>query len=153
MTLNAALPSATSFDASCHVSDWASEFVYDRRSLNRLSAVVTLALDQSPPFFQRDDQPLGPSVAIITVSNRCFCVQSCPRASGITPAFFASLSAAMNASQVFGTLLMPAFFRPLGLYQRMFARWMFTGTEYRWPLYVICLISCEGMILLKPYFL
>ena len=40
----------------------------------------------------------------------------------------------MNSPHVIGAPLIPAFFSVAGLYQRTFARWMFTGTEYRWPL-------------------
>ena len=70
--LKAAFPSATSFDASCQVSEALSEFVYVSSSLYRLSAVVTCALYQLPFFFQRLAQPFGPSVESITVSSRCF---------------------------------------------------------------------------------
>src|SRR4051794_22290785 len=135
MTLNAALPSITSLPASCHVSEAASEFVYFVSSvLKRSIAVLTPALFQLPPFVHSFAQPLGPSVEIRTVSNRCFCVHCSPRASGMTPAAFALSSAATNSSHVLIGVLMPAFERTDGLYQRMFARWMFTGTEYRWPL-------------------
>ena len=47
---------------------------------------------------------------------------------------FAVFRSEMNSFQVFGAPLIPAFFSVAGLYQRTFARWMFTGTEYRWPL-------------------
>src|SRR5215204_6478879 len=115
MTLNAALPSATSLPASCHVSDPASELVYVSSVLNRLSPSVTPLFDQSPLPVQSAAQRAGPMVEIIVVSSRCCCVHCSPSESGITPAAF-------------------AFFRTAGLYQRMFARWMFTGTEYSLPL-------------------
>src|SRR6266567_1747233 len=84
MTLKAALPSIMSLPASCHVSDAASEFVYFvSRSLKRLIAVVTSALDQLPPFVHRFAQPDGPSVEIRIVSNRCFCVHCSPSESGV----------------------------------------------------------------------
>ena len=57
----------------------------------------------------------------------------------------------MNSGHVVGTLVMPAVLRTFGLYQRTFARWMFTGTEYRWPLYLIWLSSDAGISLSKPY--
>src|SRR5918994_4841730 len=129
MMLKAAFPSATSFDASCHVSDAASEFVYESSSLKRLSDALTSALPQLPPFFHSADHLAGPSFPIMTVSSRCFCVHCSASASGITPAFFAFFSAVMNSPHVFGAALIPALRRTAGLYQRMFARWMFTGTE------------------------
>src|SRR5215210_2065088 len=135
MTLKAALPSITSLPASCHVSEAASEFVYFvSRSLKRLIAVVTPALFQLPLFVHSCAQPAGPSVEIRIVSNRCFCVHCSPSASGITFAALALSSAATNWSHVVGTEVIPACLRTAGLYQRMLARWMFTGTEYRWPL-------------------
>src|SRR5215212_8246822 len=138
MMLNAALPSATSFEASCQVSDALSEFVYDSNSRYRFSAVLTPGLFQFAPFFQSDAQPFVPIVAIITVSSRCFCVHCSPTASGIRFAAFAFFSAAMKPLHDFGAPEMPALRSAAGLYQRTFARWMFTGTEYKCPLYVIC---------------
>ncbi len=72
MTLKAALPSATSFPASCQVSDAASEFVYPSTVLKRLSAAVTFFADHllAEPGLQSAAQPFGPRVAIITVSSR-----------------------------------------------------------------------------------
>src|SRR5437762_2866314 len=151
MMLNAAFPSATSLPASCHVSDAASEFVYVSSVLKRLSARETPALFQSPPFFHNAAQRVGPIVERMTVSSRCFCVHCSPSDSGITFAAFALFSAAMNSLHVVGTVVMPASFRTFGLYQSTFARWMFTGTEYRWPLYLIWFSSVFGMILSKPY--
>src|SRR4051794_3040240 len=130
MTLNAALPSVTSLAASCHVREAASEFVYFVSSvLKRSIAVVTPALFQSPPFVHSFAQPLGPSVEIRIVSNRCFWVHCSASESGMTPAAFALSRSATNSSHVFGGPAMPAFCRTDGLYQRMLARWMFTGTE------------------------
>src|SRR5262245_61653167 len=150
MTLNAALPSATSLPASCHVSEPASEFVYVSSVLKRFSATVTIGADQLPPGRHSSAQRAGPRVEIITVSSRCFCVHCSPSASGITLAAFALFSAAIHWFHVFGADVMPAFFRTDGLYQRMLARWMFTGTEYRWPLYLIWLISEAGKTLANP---
>src|SRR5215211_6740394 len=144
MTLNAALPSATSFPASCHVRFAASGFVYPSSVLKRLSAVVTFAVFQFAPLCHSAFQPAGPSTPIMTVSHRCSAVHCSPMESGITPAAFALFSAAMNALHVVGTFVMPAFFRTDGLYQRTLARWMFTGTEYRWPLDLIWLTSDFG---------
>src|SRR5215204_472683 len=134
MMLKAALPSATSLPASCHVSDAASGFVYVSSVLKRLSASVTPGAFQLAPFLQSAAQRVGPIVAIITVSSRCCCVHCSPSASGMTPAAFALSSAAMNCDHVVGGEAIPAFCRTLGLNQRMLARWMFTGTEYRCPL-------------------
>ena len=69
----------------------------------------------------------------------------------MTPFAFALSSAAMNSVHVVGAFAMPASFRTFGLYQSTFARWMFTGTEYRWPLYLIWLINDAGITLSKWY--
>src|SRR6266542_1920587 len=151
MMLKAALPSATSLPASCHVSDAASEFVYESSVLYRLSASLTPGFDQSAPFLHNAAQRFGPIVEIITVSRRCLDVHSCPIASGMTPPAFALFRAAMNWAHVFGGEVIPAFRRTFGLNQRMLARWMLTGTEYRCPLYLIWLSSWLGIFAPKPY--
>src|SRR5215204_2403761 len=109
MMLKAALPSATSLPASCHVSDAASEFVYESSVLKRLSPSVTPLFDQLPFFVHSAVQRAGPIVEIITVSSRCCCVHCSPSASGITPAAFALSSAAMNCDHVVGGEAIPAF--------------------------------------------
>jgi len=121
--------------------------------LKRLSAVVTCGVFQFAPFFHSAFHFVGPRTPIMTVSHRCSAVHCSPIASGITPAVLALFRSAMNSSHVAGGFEMPAFCRTDGLYQRTFARWMFTGTEYRWPLYLIWLSSDFGMTLPKPYFL
>ena len=95
---------------------------------------MTCGEPQFAPFLQSAAHPSGPSEPIITVSSRCFCVHCSASASGIRFFAFACLQVEMNSFQVFGAPVIPAFFSVAGLYHRTFARWMFTGTEYRWPL-------------------
>ena len=144
MMLKAALPSTTSFDASCHVSEAASEFVnveqrlvaVDRRRHARRSSSC-----RCPSRARRTRRPdRREQDRLEQVHVRPLLADDERDDAGV----FAFWSAAMNCAHVFGGRVMPAFLRTFGLYQRTFARWMFTGTEYSLPWYVIWLISCFG---------